>query len=559
MPHSALPLLKGYITRHSQHSVTCHDLNIEFFRDLVIGSSLGPDLARFRKRLHSAPDAAAGIKVAFEFDRWLKACFKSWAVVNPGYALTLRSLGTPYDRRDIQQIREFMDVGSTPFDGLFDRLLNSLEGRAVGINLSVEDQILPAFRLATLVKRHFPDAVVVWGGSLLSRLYPIVEGAFGDVWDYLVRREGEEPLLAILDSVENGRPLTRSDDRIVTKSSAGGAVMVAPFVTNAVTAIDETGDGEYSDYQVENYVSLVPILPVLASRKCYWGRCKFCTIHESWDPRFRTRAASAVCDEISSLVSKYGVRYFRFVDEAIPPDLIRSMLPRLKEMGIEFEVYAIAEARFRNEAFVSELGAAGCRQAYFGLESADEAAIASMGKRINQVRHYSEIFSNCARAGVHVYVYTLFGYPGSSAEAEERTVRFILSEPALHSVTIASFVPVTGSPYAEINRDSLVHTGRFTEDYEQATCGSAELDIAAKGREAAESAIESIYGERRDLALTAALNDEMRLALSSRYGPDFARTVHCDELEFLDQIVNAGKQLMSRERVARVLDVDDDW
>ncbi|MEO5877494.1 MAG: hypothetical protein ABIS86_20495, partial [Streptosporangiaceae bacterium] len=130
----------------------------------------------------------------------------------------------------------------------------------------------------------------------------------------------------------------------------------------------------------------------------------------------------------------------------------------------------------------------------------------------------------CAAAGIHVYVYTLFGYPGVPRRAEEDTAEYVRAETNIHTATIASFVPVAGSPFAVENAANLSHDGGMTEDFTTLRSSSGlEVPVGELGSDAARAALDRVLGHRRDLALTTLLNDEVRFALSSRFGADFAQ------------------------------------
>ncbi|WP_416982835.1 B12-binding domain-containing radical SAM protein [Streptomyces sp. T028] len=555
MPHSALPLLKAYVERNSGHTVACHDVNQRFFSGLV-GNGPAGDLETYREEYFRADEVVPAVLSALSFDSWMKEAFSRWGDQHEGYAISLRGLRTPYDRREPESVRQFAMADRTPFDSLYAELLRRV-GPIVGINLSVEDQILPAFRLAWCIRRaHGAASRIIWGGSLLARIHPVIAAELDEFWDHLVIREGEMPLLSLLQSLDSGEPLPTDEDRVVSRTTTrpGRAAILHPFTSRSVTPIAQTGGADFADYPVRSYLSLTPMLPVLASRKCYWGKCSFCTIHESWDPLARQRSAESVAEDIAVLSAAHGIQHFRFVDEAMPPDLLDELLPLIEPHGVAFEIYAIAERRFRDADFVSRLGRARCRQAYFGLESADEAALVALGKRINQHRHYADIFGNCATAGIHVYTYTLFGFPGSSDLAEQRTVDYLIHEEAIQSATISSFIPVTGSPFALDNAGQLAHNLRMTEDFENVTIGLAREDLAQKANGIAAAAVDAVYAARPDLALTALLNDEIRFSLSDRFGSDFAAAAVSSGSLDVESLIRAGDEAMKRERIARALE-----
>ncbi|MFF6780135.1 radical SAM protein [Streptomyces sp. NPDC012510] len=555
MPHSALPLLKAYVERNSGHTVTCHDANQRFFTDLMRNGTDG-DLETHREDYSRMDQVVPAVLSALRFDSWMKDAFAQWGAQHEGYGISLRGLRTPYDRREPESVRGFATADRTPFDTLYSELLRRV-GPVVGINLSVEDQILPAFRLAWWIRRaHGTASRIIWGGSLLARIHPVVAAELEEFWDHLVIREGEIPLLSLLQSLESGESPSADEDRVVSRTTTrrGRRGILQPFTSRNVTPIAQTGSADFTDYPVRSYLNLTPMLPVLASRKCYWGKCNFCTIHESWDPLARQRSAQSVAEDIAALSAAHGIRHVRFVDEAMPPDLLDELLPLIDPHRIAFEIYAIAERRFRDADFVSRLGRARCRQAYFGLESVDEAALVALGKKINQHRHYGDIFGSCAAAGIHVYTYTLFGFPGSSDLAEQRTVDYLIREPSIQSATISSFIPVTGSPFALDNEGYLDHNLRMTEDFEDVTIGLTREDLTQKANSIAAAAVDAVYAARPDLALTALLNDEIRFSLSDRFGSDFAAAAVSSGRLDLDSLIRAGDEAMKQERISRALE-----
>lgn len=554
MPHSALPLLKAYVERNSRHTATCHDANQRFFAELLRDYS-DEALEVHREDYAQTDQVVPAVLSALRFDSWLKEAFARWSDQHDGYRISMRGLRTPYDRREPESVRSFATAARTPFDSLYERMLPQI-GPVVGINLSVEDQILPAFRLASLIRNTHGDAArIIWGGSLLTRLRPVIASELGEFWDYLITREGEVPILSLLQSLDSGSAVPVGEDRILSKFSVRleRSSIVDPFTSRNVTEIESTGGADFTDYRVDEYFSLTPMLPVLASRKCYWGKCSFCTIHESWDPLARQRSAESVAGEIAGLRATFGITHFRFVDEAMPPDLLDELLPLIEPHRVAFEIYAIAERRFRDAEFVARLGQARCRQAYFGLESADEGALVALGKKINQHRHYGDIFGSCAAAGIHVYTYTLFGFPGSSDLAEQRTVDYLIREEAIQSATISSFIPVTGSPFAVDNSERLTHTLRMTEDFENVMMGLHKEDLTQKANDSATAAVDAVYTARPDLALTAMLNDEIRFSLSDRFGSDFATAAVSSGRLDIRTVTRDGDETMQQERINRSL------
>jgi radical SAM superfamily enzyme YgiQ (UPF0313 family) len=541
MPHLALPLLKSSLKRAGFEAV-CHDLNREFFVDSATMGEWVNIRDRSRSEWAAATSVDHGLEAAGNFTQRLTSEFRKWESVNEDFRLTFRYLGGVYNRRRIADVCSCAELDGTPFDDVLRRRLDTF-GSVVGINISVEDQILPAFRYASLLRRERGDVKIVLGGNIVTRLHPFLHGDLGRYWDYIVVREGESALVELLGHLQNDSIELR-DQRIISPSGFSSMPLGKPFFTTEITDISELPAPDFSDYPVEDYLSLEPILPILMGRRCYWGKCRFCTIHEGWDPTVRFRSVDDVAAEVRERVSGLGVRRFRFVDEAAEPRHLAELSTKIADLGITFEVYAIAEKRFLDEEFVQGLSSAGCRQIYFGLESADEAALKSMGKTINQYKRYGELFDSCARSGIHVYAYSLFGFPGDSLEGQARTIDFLKRTRTVHCAIVGSFIPVVGSRFAMEDPELVAVTGGMTEDL--MLMGPA--DAASRP---ADLALREIFEARPDLALSASLNDEIRFLMASRFGSAFAQVA--TEGVAVDTVIGEGVRVMRRERIARHL------
>jgi radical SAM superfamily enzyme YgiQ (UPF0313 family) len=528
-PHCALPHLKGFLNRNIKDiEVRCVDLNHQFYKH-IIGNNYYEILNSFRSRMNAFKDISEAINIALDFENYSKEKFNEWSDKWKGYSITLRTLDSPFKRNNPKSILKFI-TNHSPFDDFFIKYLEESRADIIGINLSVEDQILPSFKLASLIRIKKPFVKIIWGGSLLSRIYPVFIKYFSKYFDYTIVREGEIPLTRLLNYLLDYSAFPINEKRIIASSETSSVEMVRNFNTefNEVTDISLTGGQIFDDYDVNNYWNLTQMLPILSGRKCYWSKCKFCTIHQSWDNKKRFHNAKTIFNEVKRLSEGYGINNFRFVDEASFPKTLMdfSELIISSDLKINFEIYAIAEKCFEDINFVQKLGQSGCRQIYFGLESADIEVLKLMNKQINKMDSMSKIYYNCAAAGIHVYAFSLFGYPGSTKKSYQLTIDFIINEKNLHTAAIGSFVPVIGSPFALENASNLIHSGGVTEDF------SFFIDSDGKQNEGrfmgnieAEGALNKILNERQDLAITTLLNDETRFCLSSLFGADFAQQI----------------------------------
>jgi radical SAM superfamily enzyme YgiQ (UPF0313 family) len=552
MPHIALPLLKPYISeRIPDASIICIDLNHDFFASLFSGS-FHKAINDYRSSFGSS-DIQSSIRAALEFSKRSDATFKQWEAQWPGHRLSYRNYDAPQNRRNCDEVYYYAS-----HKGPFDDVINSclarimLEPDYIGINISVEDQILPAFRLAFLIRQHWGKAVVLVGGSLIPRIHKYFRDTkLRKLYDYAVLKEGEEPLVEIIGGRMSG---SKIDSRIFP--SNGQADL--NIYTGKTIELESAPFPDFSDYDYQHYIAPAPILPILATRKCYWSKCRFCTIHASWDSEQRCRTAESVIGELKLRSMEQDVHFFRFVDEAIPPPLLHEISKEIikESLSVFFEVYAIPEIRLRKDELISDAARAGLRQVFFGLESVSKKHLKIMGKQINDVDHYKELFAMLANRGIHNYTFSLFGYPSTDVNDEAATVDYLKNEKNIHTVTIGSFIPVEGSPFVgDIGSENLIHSGEMTEDYSEIIINGEQKRVPDLGAEIARKAQDAIYGERTDLALTTTLHDEEKLVLSTLYGGSFAQ---CADLSaYRDALTQQAKAIAYKERVLRGIAKDE--
>ena len=146
----------------------------------------------------------------------------------------------------------------TVFSGYFrDALLprvDRMRPRGVAISVNYRHQVLPAFELAGLLRRRLPG-VPVYGGGGCSPPGGVPFAAWGVAFlpfDRVGFGPGERALAAVAGGAPTGGGLFFED---------GEAVEFLP---------------DFGFAPLREYLSPEPVLPVTATRGCYWRRCRFC-------------------------------------------------------------------------------------------------------------------------------------------------------------------------------------------------------------------------------------------------------------------------------------------
>ena len=82
---------------------------------------------------------------------------------------------------------------------------------------------------------------------------------------------------------------------------------------------------DFDGLPLEKYFVPTKVLPYLATRGCYWGRCEFCDHGEGYTAGYRTKKIQDILTTSGISKNKYGARHFHFTDESYPPALFRKL------------------------------------------------------------------------------------------------------------------------------------------------------------------------------------------------------------------------------------------
>ena len=104
------------------------------------------------------------------------------------------------------EVRVF-DMNLKGFDGLeIIRIIKEYDPKYIGIT-AVTPQILNAYKISNLIKKNFPEKIVLFGGVHPTFLpkEAIVKGKA----DYVILREGETSIVELINAIENGNSIKK--------------------------------------------------------------------------------------------------------------------------------------------------------------------------------------------------------------------------------------------------------------------------------------------------------------------------------------------------------------
>lgn len=313
-----------------------------------------------------------------------------------------------------------------------------------GVSVTWFDQLVPTLTLLRELRRRLPAARICLGGALTTHLCTRGGGRAERLLqycDYIITFEGELSLIALLDTIETGGPLTDVPNLIFAESGAvcfSGAEPVPPRRWPVPM---------FDSLPLERYLSPELILPLLTSRGCYWRRCSFCS-HSFTYTEYRTLGGSRAAADMTTLADRHGAWHFVLMDDCVAPATLRQMVRALSAMPGR-RIRWGAELRLER-ALEGDLGRAlhdaGCRFVLFGMESGSQRVLNLMEKGTD-VATMSSVVTQFGEAGIAVWLLFFLGHPGESETDAEQTLQFIVAhQPLIVAATGGGFVLTEHSP-----------------------------------------------------------------------------------------------------------------
>ncbi len=314
---------------------------------------------------------------------------------------------------------------------LVDTALHELTLRALAqhdptlvlITAPFPGNVYGAFRIAQSIKRTRPAVVTVLGGGYCNtELRQLNEPRVFDYFDFVTLDAGERPLLALIEHLQQRRPLEK---------------LVRTF-TRRLHYVDhrepdlafaETGTPTYDGLPLGDYLSLLDLLnpmhrlwsdgrwnKLTVAHGCYWKKCSFCDVNLDYITRYDLATTDVLVARIQALIRETGQSGFHFVDEAAPPKALKSLANALLQHKLDISWWGnIRFEKSFNTDLCRLLADSGCIAVTGGLEVASDRLLRLMkkGVSVEQVARVTRAFSD---AGILVHAYLMYGFPTQTVQ-----------------------------------------------------------------------------------------------------------------------------------------------
>ena len=331
------------------------------------------------------------------------------------------------------QVNIYRDV----FDSLVKPVIEAEQPDAIGISIVLQQQMFSTMTFCALIKEHFPHIHITIGGNTVTRLRDVLpQSPLFQYFDSAVVYEGETAFVQLVSAVGAKKSLDEVPNAIY-KDERGVHTSPTSYAEDLATLPPPDFDG----LPLEKYFVPTRILPYLATRGCYWGRCEFCDHGEGYTAGYRSKKIQDALADIQFLRDKYGAQHFHFTDESYPPALFRKLTRGLIEsrMGIYWTTHMRFEKSLLEDQVWQDAKESGCRYLHFGYESGVERVLQLMDKATT-----AEVMTThlklTAEAGIWNHCMGFFGFPGETKEEAWQSVQFLeQNKDHVHSLGFGTF------------------------------------------------------------------------------------------------------------------------
>ncbi len=341
------------------------------------------------------------------------------------------------------QVNVYRDV----FDHLVKPVIEKEQPDVIGISIVLQQQLFSSMTFCALIKQHFPHIHVTIGGNTVTRLRDVLpQSPLFQYFDSAVAYEGETAFVQLVSAVGAKRSLADVPNTIY-KDETGVHTSPTSYSEDMAALPPPDFDG----LPLEKYFVPTKVLPYLATRGCYWGRCEFCDHGEGYTAGYRTKKIQDIIDEIGYLKNKYGAKHFHFTDESYPPALFRKLSRGLidSKMDIIWTTHMRFEKSLLEESVWQDAKESGCRYLHFGYESGNERVLKLMDKATT-TEIITQHLQMSANVGIWNHCMGFFGFPGETKEEAWSSVQFLeANKEHVHSLGFGTFDLSKHTPVAK--------------------------------------------------------------------------------------------------------------
>ncbi len=346
---------------------------------------------------------------------------------------------------------------------LLQRHLDNFKPTAVAFSIPFPGCLLAALQCGAYIKEHCPEVKILLGGGFANTEWRhLRETRLFNYCDFVTLDDGELPNLRLLRYLGGELP---KDHLLRTFCLEDGKVRYIDYVADDYppqVLNDSLPAPDFEGLFLDRYLSLTEMTnpmhrlwswgrwnKMMMAHGCYWARCAFCDTSLDYIGRYDAPRAVTVVDRMERIMQQTGCSGFHFVDEALPPHLLRQVAEEIIRRRLQLSFWG--NIRFE-KAYTTELcqllAQAGCVAVSGGLEVASDRLLKLMNKGVT-IDQTVTAATHLRDAGIMVHLYLMYGFPTESLEetiAALDVVRHMFGEGIVQSAFWHRYAMTVHSP-----------------------------------------------------------------------------------------------------------------
>ncbi len=307
-----------------------------------------------------------------------------------------------------------------------------------------------AYEMSKMVKRLYPDSIVITGGLHASALPE--ESLEHDTIDIVVRGEGEQALLQLYRAIREGKPWTDIGGLSYRLNGETKHNPEAPLIPD----LDDLPMFPYDMFTHPRYEMGF----ITSSRGCPY-KCTYCSQRMLTGTSYRYKSATRIVDELQILIEDYGQKQILFYDDnfSFKQRRVIEVCDQIVERGLHRKCSFSIQTRADNipDPIIPHMRKANFVHVGFGMETGSER-LAKIIVKGETVADHVDAVKRCQKAGFETSLFMIFGLPTETAKEREETYKLVQGLNVQMS-KYNNLIPYPGTPlYTDLKNSPRVKT-----------------------------------------------------------------------------------------------------
>ncbi len=269
--------------------------------------------------------------------------------------------------------------------------------------------------------------------------------------DYVIRGEGEETIIELLEHLESSKPL----DAIKGLSFKSGDQIIHNADRELSKNLNDSPIPDFSLVYKWDYT----VVPVATSRGCPFA-CKFCSVIQMFGRKYRHKTLDRIIEEIKAAAS-YKPRHVFFIDDNFAANKKRTKELLRAIIANKIKVQWSAQVRTdiaKDIELVELMAEAGCFAVYIGFESINPKTLAlyNKGQGIEDIDNAIKLLK---KHSINIHGMFVLGSDTDDLQTIRNTGKYA-KRLDIDSIQFMMLTPLPGTPVFEELKDQgrLLHT-----------------------------------------------------------------------------------------------------